>query len=490
MDDHVESSGPDRDSTYSKVIEPKAIISPAEFTLEYDRQIDELEEALWKEAFEALQGLDIDTAASKLSQVIIIREEYLQLVDNSARDVHHPLSLRLPELRRFGVSMDALARSFQTVLEAFLEYRRGQVSNALRLLNFVESGQNKEDADELVPVLSLQVDIASAQLTGAIRQGVLDYAGARAAYDRGAAAARSMITKLSDVLDEGENLAADQIQGISLMMAGAQSQRTNSEGLSFSMQYEQLMASSDYVSAAEAALAASRAFDETADIIRAQIPLLGSFQKARAFEALAQASIAEASLMLERGEWTAASEKINTVRDHYEAASRVCLEIKHPIASMLQERYLNSGFTWMIRFRRQLERERALTARIEQLQTEIRDFQASIRSALSPSGVVVNNATEMVTSVQQQVEVNNRIEANIRSILREFPKALDDAGLPDATKTTLGSEAIQLAEDASSGTDFFTRVRSFAQKVASVAVKGAEVAAPILELLRALSVVK
>jgi hypothetical protein len=462
--------------------------SPADFTSEYDEAVDELEDRFVSEAFKAIEVLDIDTAVEKLYQARDLRKQYLDLLEQSASDPEHPMSSAMSNLRAYAIDMDNLRFYLQTVFEAMLEYARGRGSDALRVLDRVETISITDDLDSL---LAQNVKIMAENLTGLIRRGVLDFAGARAAYERASMRAQDLLERITELQDNQEaGESAEEDEGFRYLILGAKYSQASNEANSYRMQYSQQMASFDYAGAIDAAHAASEAFLIAADCMAGSFPGFVPFIRASSFAALAEAGIAEANMLLERREWDSASDMIKTVRSHYEHASRECLKSKAPSASTMQESYLNTAFSWMVQFRRELERERSNAARIEELQAELRNFYGSLRGALAPAGVTVNNATEMVTSVKQQVEVTNRVETNIRSLLREIPKALDTTDLPASEKEKLSAEAIQLAEDNNSDRiTFFARAGKFAQRLASAISTGAELAAPVVALLKALSVV-
>jgi hypothetical protein len=492
LNDEAESSRvADIDVLPSMIVKIDAAQSASDFTSEYDRAVDEVEDELMSEAFQAFTNLDIETAVQKLSKAADVRSRYLALLDQSASDPQHPMSSSIPDLREYADVMDSLRRYFQVALEAFLEYRRGNGPDALRLLDRVQASSFVPELDSL---LALQIRVTAENITGLIRRGALDYAGARAAFDRGAAISQDIQTFVSDLSEprmagESENADDSEDGGIESMLMGAKFAQRVNEAYSLQMQYAQLMENRNYAGAIDAARDSSSAFREAANSIDNIMPVLAPLVRASSFAALADAGIAEGSLLLEQGEWDAATGIIKTVRDYYQAASRESLRSKHPVASMMQEQYLNTGFSWMIRFRHELDRERSNAALIEELRLELRNFYGSVRGALAPAGVVVNNATEMVTSVKQQVEVTNRVETNIRLLLREVPDALATAGLPAAEREQLGAEALQLADDTSDRTGFFTRVGQFTQKLAAAISKGAELAAPVVALLKALSII-
>lgn len=470
----------------SLIAKVNATRSPIDFNADYDEAVDELEDAFISDAMKAMETLDIDAAVEKLYQARDLRSRYLELLEQSAADPVHPMLTAIPNLRDYAIEMSNLRFYMQTVFEALLEYSRGRGSDALRLLDQVGSISTNDEMDS---ILVQQVRISAENMTGLIRRGVLDFAGARAAYDRASMRAQLLQDQISVLRDDQGDDEAQVNEGFELMMLGAKYAQASNEANSRRMQYMQQMASFDYASAIDAAQVAAEAHLIAADCIHSVLPGLAPFLRASSFAALGEARIAEADMLLERGEWDAASATMKSVRARFEEASRECLKSKAPTAIAAQESYLNSAFSWMVHFRRRLERERSYATRIEELQVELRNFYGSLRGALAPAGITVNNATEMVTSVKQQVEVTNRVEANIRSLLREIPDALAATDLPASEKEKLSAEAIQLSEDDSDRVTFFARAGKFAKRLASAISTGAELAAPVVALLKALSVV-
>ena len=458
--------------------------TPADFTREYASTVDDVEAQLVGEALEAMAAIDIDTAAEKLSQAGKVRSRYLALLELSATDPQHPLSSSISKLRDNAVDMAEFRQTLQTVCEAFLEYRRGNGSNALRMLDNAHTYTRVPEPDSF---LSYQMRITGEGIAGLIRRGVLDYAGARAAYDRAAAIGESLLAELSEEFESSED--DEQKEFLENVMKGVKFTKLGNEANSLQMQYAQLMENRDYAGAVDAARASSKAYLEAANEIGAFMPIVAPIIRSASFSTLADAGIAEGNILLEQKNWDAASDLIKTVRDYYQVASRECLKSRHPSASMLQEQYLNLSVSWMTRFRRELDRERSHAARLEELQIELRNFLGGMRGALAPAGVVVNTSTEMVTSVKQHVEVTNRVEANVRSLLREIPDALTAVDLPPSARAQLSAEALQLAEDTGDRGSFFARVGIFSQKLATAISKGAELAAPVAALLKALSIV-
>jgi hypothetical protein len=456
--------------------------STADFTPAYDRAVDELEAQLWDETFESFKTFDLDAVLARLSNAKSMRVRYLEFLEQCTTDPSHPLSEEFDDLREFAVTMLRMAEAFEDVVHAVVTFRKGNGSEALRILDKRSTAFLDPTTAAANPFITYQVTFATQELTAAIRRSTLDHAGARAAYDRASMAAQAQLELIS-------TLDPDQ-EGYGQLLAGAQFQLASSEALSCQMHHEQLMASGDLREAGDAAREAADAFRRAADHVEPYLPVLVGFLRASAHEACAQGSAADARLLLERGEWEAATDMARTVREHYQNASRACLLSALPTAPLMQERFLNTGFGWSVMFRRQLERERSYVSRMEELQLELRELYAGLRGALGPAGVVVNNATEMVTSVHQQVELTNRIELNVRSVLRDVPAALEGIDLPEAQKDALSAEALRLAEDEGDAATFFARVRRFAAGLATAVKTGAEAAGPVVQLLKALSVIQ
>ncbi|MGW7820264.1 hypothetical protein ACWGLF_19520 [Streptomyces puniciscabiei] len=466
-------------SNHSLVAKIEAVQSPVEFSHEYDSAVDDLEGNLLSAAAEAMFQLNIDAVLENLTEAKRVRRNYLDLLDRCAADPLHPMASTITDLRDYAIRMDNLREHMQTVFEALKDVAHGRGVDALRRLDQASTAAATEE-DSPSP-LYFQLRVTVENISGTIRKGAMDYAGARAAFDRAAAIAQDFSETLSSQPEESEHDAA-------LMVVSTYLRHLN-EAHSHQMQYEQQISVGDYVSAVEAAHAASISYLEAKTYIEESAPVIANFLHAASFEALAQEGIANANIQLEQANWDSVTELIKSIQGHYQTASRVCLRSRHPSASVMQERFLNSGSTWVTRLRRQMDREQKHLARIAELQLELRNLYGSVCNALGPAGVVVNNATEMVTSVKQQVEVVSRVETNIRSLLREIPDALADADMPSNEREELSSEAVRLAEEESDQATFFTRVRKFAEGLATALGKGVEVATPVVALLKSLSVV-
>jgi len=459
--------------------------SPEDFTDQYDDAVDELEDEFTARALQALGRFEIAPALEAITKARHVRLRYLELLEQSESSPEHPMSSRFPALRSYARDMGNIVLGFKTVLEALTEYQRGNGQRALSLLDRLEPLELNLDS-RVGSLLSLNTKTALHNITGLIRRGVLDLAGARAAFDRAAAVA-NVIYEFANDLDD-----SDYDEGKSMIILGSSYSRWTNEASSLRVQYQQMMNNVDYVGAIDAAKASSAAYLEAAKLIEGSpiefFAQVSPFLRASSFESLAEAAAAEAYRSLEQGDWTAAEAAAKAVRDNFQAASVEVLKSQLPVAVMTQERYLNVGFSWVIQFRRELARERTHAEHVENLQRELRSLLDSMRGALSPAGVVVNNATEMVTSVRQQVEVTSRLEANIRSMLREIPDALRTIELSAPDREALIAEALRLADDRSDRTGFFAKVRIYGKKLGTMVGSAAEIAAPVLALLKALSI--
>lgn len=454
----------------------EAVETSDDFTQQYDEAVDAVETALVDRALQALQTLDVEGALGYLGQAVELRDRYFTLLEGVAAEPDHPMSPSLPRLRGYAEEVRALLGQFATVLRAFATYKGGDGPSALRQLE-AWSDDDRPTTTEIGSVAIATVQITSHMLAASIRAAALDHAGARAAYDRAAAYA-----DLS--MREVERWGADAPD----LSAGVRYQLLYSEAHSFLMQHHQFITIGDYDAAVGSARAAAAKQAEAADTLEQAMPTLAPLLRGQSFEWLALASEAESTVAIEQMDWQQAEESARAMRQHYEKASRACLSSGLPIANMFQERYLNAGFVASVRLRRRLHHERSQAERIATLQEELRSFIESVRSALSPSGVVVNNANEMVSTVQQQVEITRRLETNVRALLRELPGALEESSLPLDAQRDLQRNALMLADDRTDGATFLGRAKAFAADLSDIVSKGSETGTRLLGLLKALSV--
>lgn len=472
------SSPLDQDSTAAIL----RVSSPVEFTADYDEAVDETEAELISEAVSALQTWDVDRAGTSLARVLQLRGQYLTLLDIVAREPTHPLHDAADELREFAVANQRLAQYLSAVVDAVRAYRSGRAKEALSLLDGLPTA-SRSAIEGLDSLLASQATMASENMAALIRRGTLDYAGARAAYDRVNALAELALEDLSSAADEAPEGAFD------AAAAGLRFQQLVARASSKHMQHLLFTAGHDLASASESARAAASAYAEAGEMASEILPMWGPLFQATAHEAEALALSADAELALGDGAWDLAADRADEVRTAFDLASRSCLRSGMPYATQLQERYLNASFAWSTTFRQRLERERAHATRLEELQTELKELYASVQKALGPAGVVVNNANELANSVHQQVEITNRIEHQIRGVLRDAPQALESLPVAESERQALIEEARALADASDSGPGFLEKAGAFARKLAGVTKDVAGLAPPVLALLKVLSIV-
>ncbi|MEU2713876.1 hypothetical protein [Streptomyces sp. NPDC007205] len=175
-------------SNYLLIAKIDAVESPAEFDHDYDSAVDDMEGNLLTAAAEAMFQLNIDAVLENLTEAKRVRRNYLDLLDRCAADPLHPMASEMSDLRDYAIRMDNLREHMQAVWEALKDYAHGRGVDALRRLDQASTVAAIEEHSS--SVLHFQLRVTIENISGMIRRGAMDYAGARAAFDRAAATAQ------------------------------------------------------------------------------------------------------------------------------------------------------------------------------------------------------------------------------------------------------------------------------------------------------------
>ncbi len=453
--------------------------SSEDFTDEYDRAVDFLEAAHVEQALLAMREYKPDTALEQIQEAQHLRAEYVTLLESARGESAHPLQGSFDALREFANAQCSVHAWLRNIAEALRKFRAGEYNQALQILDQPEKAVTVVLGDPTVlSVISATTAGTAETLSAEIRASVQDYAGARAAFDRAASLYRGLIEViLADSPDEA-------VPEFQVLICEASSKR---------MQLAQLLQSNDYRSAAEVASRSSEAFTAAADQMLEFDPSSASWLvpllRSSAEEMLAKMEEARAEVALKQSMWELAEEHSRGAAEHYDGGGRAALSTSFPNARIVQEKLLNAGFNWGVQFRRRLEREQSTQKEREEAQRELKDLYSSIRGALAPAGITVNNQNELVNSVQQQVEIVTRVESHAREVLRELPAALSEVDVPLAEKEQLAAEALEMAGSSESGPGFLDKVKRFAGRLESTVATVGTVAAPVLAILKALAII-
>jgi hypothetical protein len=462
----------------------RAATTTADFTTQYDQAVDLLEDYWMGSALRALSVFDIDEARANLAEARLVRSRYIELLELSAQQENHPLAERLSSLQEYASFMAELRDNLDSVLRAWTEYRQGNSKAALGILNSLNPSHSKVLENDVESVLACNLATMSESLAGEIRLGSLDHVGACASFYGAVSSAENGLKVISSLVDE-DNVEED---NTALLTSSFEMMKNQNSARALQMEYQMALQQGDLRGAIDAAHSAAESWTKAAEFADF-VPLLPPLFLAYSCESSAGEYEAQASLALEAGQWDEAAEFSREVSKQYLAASEACIQCSHELGGFLQLRYLNTRVNWNARFGRQLSRERDLQSKLADAEAKFDSLFQSVRGALVPAGVVVKNETEIHNVVQQQVEITNRIETNIRNMLRDVPNLLADLDLPPEDKAQLSEEALHLADDSEVGPTFFERVKKFAVRLADVTSKVATVAGPILAIAQALAVI-
>jgi hypothetical protein len=481
----VDQEDADIESTAVDDLDPETVIqlvesarSPADFTPQYVQSVELVLHAHLDHVMDAFREFRPDLALERIEEANQLRDRYAGLLESAAAEPEHPLSEELELRREIAEADDVMLGWFNNLANAMHMFRSGNWKEALEALDQRNEAPVVIFRDSsLSTFMSGQVAGAAEAVNAEIREAVKDYAGARAAFDRAADIFR-------------ETLAAAEADHPEMPRPDFQVDLC--EAASRRVQLAQMLEVNEHGRAAEIAEAASKSFTTSADRLVAFDPdselLLAPLLRASAQSLLAEMEEARAELALERADWDGAAGHAKHAAEHYEAAAKVALKSSLPPARVVQERMLNTAFSSGLQFRRRFEREKAAQERYQKAQAELDQLYRSIRGALTPAGVTVNNQADLVNSVHQQVEMVTRIEARAREVLREVPSSLEQVQIDADDRDRLAAEALELASSTDTGNDFLAKAKSFAEKLRTAIADTGEAAMPVLAVLKALSI--
>lgn len=451
--------------------------SPADLTPEYVKSVELVLHAQLDHALDAFREFRPDRALERIEEAKELRERYAGLLESAAAEPEHPLKGELDLHREIAEADDVMLCWINNLANAMHLFRSGNWREALEVLDQDEPLVVILRDTSLSTFMSGQVAGAAEAFNAEIREAVRDYAGARAAYDRAANVFRETLAKVEEDLPEAPR------PDFQVDLCEAASRR---------VQLAQMLQANEYEHAAEIAKAASDGYTASADRLVAFDPgsasLLAPILRASAEALLAEMEEARAEIALEGAHWDSAAEHARHATERYEAAAKIVLNSSLPPARVIQERMLNTAFSSGVQFRRRFEREKAAQERYDDAQGELRQLYSSIRGALTPVGVTVNNQADLVNSVHQQVEMVTRIETHVREVLREVPNALELEQLDAVERKRLAAEALELASTTDTGSGFLARAKSFSERLREAIAATGEAAMPVLAVLKALSI--
>lgn len=197
--------------------------------------------------------------------------------------------------------------------------------------------------------------------------------------------------------------------------------------------------------------------------------------------------LAEAQYLRENQAWDESLKCCRKAKEEWEKCVDFYLKSGIPQASAIQEHVMSQATIATESCIRQIQRERELIIQIENLKTEMNKLQHSLTEAIKPTGVTVNNMTEMVSTVEQNVQVVQKIENGVRTNIERLIDELDATSLNQDDKNKIEKGARDLLKTEEHGFKFLDRAKKFTKDVNEIVKNVGDIAKPITSILSALS---
>ena len=193
-------------------------------------------------------------------------------------------------------------------------------------------------------------------------------------------------------------------------------------------------------------------------------PVFRDLLQASVYQAQADVEMTEGHVLRENRDWDAASAAYARARTAIQSAAALMAGSSIPDAAAGQESLLNQAngvAIWI----RQCDRERQFAEESLRVKDEFSSFQTLLVQAVRNSGVVVNNNNDVVTSVQQQATLTNRVEVRLRDAFQDLRSAASAADLPPDTKSAIIKKTDEALQAADRGLAFVDKVEQIGKDV-------------------------
>ena len=197
--------------------------------------------------------------------------------------------------------------------------------------------------------------------------------------------------------------------------------------------------------------------------------------------------LAEGELFREQDKWDDSLECYKKAKGEWETGADFYLRSGLPQAIALQEFLINYSSSTIEVYIRQCKKERELKSKIKDLENEMNTLQQSLTEAIKPAGVTVNTTQEMVSTVEQNVQIIQTIENGVRQNIEKLLEQLDNLPIDTSKKDEITNKANDVLNSKEHGHQFLERAKKFTKDVSEITKNLGEIAKPILPFVSALS---
>lgn len=197
--------------------------------------------------------------------------------------------------------------------------------------------------------------------------------------------------------------------------------------------------------------------------------------------------MAEAALFREQENWDGALENYKEAKEIWEKGAEYCLKSGLPQAGAIQENLINLASMSNEIASRECKKERVLKETINSLELEIDTVRKSLSEAIKPRDVNINTMSEMITTVEQNTQIVEKIDENIKKVAQEIIEEIKKSHLDENKKQEIESKATDLLSSNEKGPKFLEKAKKFSEDVSEIAKNIEEIAGPIKPLVKVLT---
>jgi hypothetical protein len=202
---------------------------------------------------------------------------------------------------------------------------------------------------------------------------------------------------------------------------------------------------------------------------------------------LAEKYLIDGELMRENEEWDEALDFYKKSRSEWEDSSNCYIESGTPQAIALQETASNNSYNVSGIYIRNCIKERSLKEEINNLTKEICDLRTGLLETLKRGGITVNNTQEMISTVEQNIQVVQKLEKGIKENIENAVKEFEKLPVDDAKKIEVKEKANEVLKSNEQGEKLIEKTKNFTKDLREIVENVGEIAKPVSPYLNFLA---
>ncbi|MBK8982591.1 MAG: hypothetical protein IPM38_09800 [Ignavibacteria bacterium] len=197
-------------------------------------------------------------------------------------------------------------------------------------------------------------------------------------------------------------------------------------------------------------------------------------------------NIAKGHEFQEFEKWEEALECFENTRTAWTKATVFLLKSNIPQAVTLQEFISQNEFT-IDQYISACIKDREQKQKISELENKVKQQQEELFNMLKPAGVTFNNIQDINNTVEQNVQVVQKIENKTRESIKDLLELMKSVPLDESVKKEIETEGKELVESKEKGVKFLDKAKSFTEKVSGIVKNVGEIATPLIPVVKALA---